>query len=169
LLQPLNVVLFSLLAHFYLLAVTQHLHDSQALAGVAKANFFMLFYRLWQRIMTGVRILSSFEATGIWPLNVTRKMNTNQPTNQPLNVSVILSRWDNDSDDGYETPPAIEADHWRAIDRLYKAVVGEDMLEDARQLCRTLHHLSAYCKLLDAEVEGLCAVIATLKSVKEDA
>ena len=72
-----------------------------------------------------------------------RKMNTNQPTNQPQDANVVFSRWDDDSDDGYEIAPAIEADDWRAINRLYKAVVGENTLEDARQLRRTLHHLSA--------------------------
>ena len=101
--------------------------------------------------MTEVRILSSLEATGIWPQN----------------ASVVLSRWDDDSNDGYETPPAIEADDWRAIDRLYKAVVGENTSEDARRLRRTLHHLSTRCELLNAENKGLSAVIATQNPAKK--
>ena len=150
-LQPLDVVLFSPLAHFYSDFVTQHLHDSRALEGVPKANFFMLFWRAWQHTMLEVRILSSFEATGIWPQN----------------ADAVLNRWHNDSDDGDEDPPAIEADDWRAIDRLYKAVVGGNNSEDAKQLRRTLHHLSARCKLLTAENKGLATVIASQKPQKK--
>ena len=150
-LQPLDVVLFSPLAHFYSDLVTEHFHDSQALAGVSKANFFMLFWRAWQQTMTKVRILSSFEVTGIWPQN----------------ASVVLNRWDSDSDDGCETPPPINPTDWRSIDRLFHVVVGENKSDDARQLRRTLHHLSARCELLTVEKEGLSAVISTQNHSKK--
>ena len=43
-LQPLDVVLFAPLAAQYSAAVTEHLHDSQALLGVTKSEFFRLFH-----------------------------------------------------------------------------------------------------------------------------
>ncbi|KAF1366007.1 hypothetical protein EJ07DRAFT_87258, partial [Lizonia empirigonia] len=82
-------------------------------------------------------ILSAFENTGIWPLNP--------------NV----------------TPPPIKAHDWRSIDRLYKAVVGENTSDDARQLCRTIHHLSASCGILTAENKGLSAAVAALNPLKK--
>lgn len=42
-LQPLDVVCFAPLAANYTKAVTEHLHSSQGLAGVKKADFFRLF------------------------------------------------------------------------------------------------------------------------------
>ena len=105
----------------------------------------MLFWRSWQQTFTETLITSAFKNTGIWPQN----------------ADVILSRWDNDSDDGYETPPPIEADDWRSIDRLYRAVVGDNTSDDARQLRRTLHHLSARCEILTFENKGLSSVVAS--------
>jgi hypothetical protein len=96
-------------------------------------------------------ILSSFEATGIWPHN----------------PAAVLSRWDDDSDDGYRTPPAIEADDWRSIDRLFERVVGDNTSGEARQLRRTLHHLSARAEMLTAENKRLSAVIATQNPLKK--
>lgn len=80
---------------------------------------------------------------------------------------MILSRWDGDSDDGYETPPPIEADDWRSLNRLFCAVVGENTSNDARRLRRTLHHLSARCEILTVENRGLSAVIATQNPSKK--
>ena len=42
---------------------------------------------------------------------------------------------------------------------MYKAVVGENTSDDARQLCRTVHHLSASCEILTAENKGLSAAV----------
>jgi hypothetical protein len=143
-LQPLDVGVFSPLAHYYSNEVTAHLHDSQALAGIPKADFFMLFWRAWQRTMRESLIKSAFEATGIWPQD----------------PSVILSRWEDDSDVDDETPPPPAADDWHTIDRLYKSVVGDDASKEARTLRRTLHHLSARCSILEVENRGLSAVVA---------
>ena len=115
-LQPLDVVCFAPLAQNYSDHVTKHLHDSQGISGVPKSDFFMLFWQAWQQTFTEKLVLSAFEHTGIWPQN----------------ADVVLSRWADDSDDGYETPPPIEADDWRAIDRLYKSVVGDCTSDDAR-------------------------------------
>ncbi|KAF1352989.1 hypothetical protein EJ07DRAFT_32150, partial [Lizonia empirigonia] len=138
---------FAPLAQNYSGAVTQHLHDSQGISGVPKSDFFMLFWRSWQQTFTKEIILSAFENTGIWPLN----------------PNVVLSRWGDVSDSEYETPPPIKAHDWRLIDRLYKAVVGENTSDDARQLRRTIHHLSASCGILTAENKGLSAAAKRLE------
>ncbi|KAF1357691.1 hypothetical protein EJ07DRAFT_74254, partial [Lizonia empirigonia] len=142
---------FAPLAQNYSGAVTQHLHDSQGISGVPKSDFFMLFWRSWQQTFTKELILSAFENTGIWPLN----------------PNVVLSRWDDVSDSEYETPPPIKAHDWRSIDRLYKAVVGENTSDDARQLRRTIHHLSASCGILTAENKGLSAAVAAQNPLKK--
>ncbi|KAF1365547.1 hypothetical protein EJ07DRAFT_95212 [Lizonia empirigonia] len=111
----------------------------------------MLFWRSWQQTFTKELILSAFENTGIWPLN----------------PNVLLSRWDDISDSEYETPPLIKAHDWRSIDRLYKAIVGENTSDDARQLRRTIHHLSASCGILTAENKGLSAAVAAQNPLKK--
>ena len=95
-----------------------------------------------------------------------RKMNTNQPS-KPQNASVVLSWWDSDSDDSYETPPPIDPNDWRSIDGLFHVVVEENRSDDARQLRRTFHHLSARCELLTVKKEGFSAVISTQNLTKK--
>ena len=102
-LQPLDVVCFAPLAQNYSDFVTKHLHDSQGISGISKSDFFMLFWQSWQQTFTKKLVTSAFEHTDIWPQN----------------ANVILNRWDDDSDDGYKTPPPIKAEDWRSIDRLY--------------------------------------------------
>ncbi|KAF1364494.1 hypothetical protein EJ07DRAFT_58168, partial [Lizonia empirigonia] len=63
----------------------------------------------------------------------------------PLNPNVVLSRWGDVSD----------------------TVVGENTSDDARQLRRTIHHLSASCGILTAENKGLSAAVAAQNPLKK--
>ena len=68
-LQPLDVVLFSPLASKYSNTVTNHLHNSQALAGVKKSDFFHLFYKSWTEVFTTELVQRAFEVAAIHPQN----------------------------------------------------------------------------------------------------
>ena len=68
-LQPLDVVCFAPLASNYDKEVTEHLHDSQALASIKKSDFFRLFNASWANTFTKDLVLQSFKATGISPPN----------------------------------------------------------------------------------------------------
>lgn len=150
-LQPLDVVLFAPLASQYSNAVTEHLHSSQALLGVPKSEFFRLFYQSWVATFREELIVSSFVNTGIFPQD----------------PSVILQRFEQGSSNEPSTPPPIEGDDWRAIDRLFKSVVGEQASEESKQLRRTLHHLAAENELTRAENAGLRTVVTHLNPLKK--
>ena len=150
-LQPLDVVCFAPLASQYSAAVTEHLHSAQALMGVPKSEFFRLFYQSWVATFRGELIVSAFVNTGIFPQD----------------PSVILHRFERSSSSEPSTPPPIEGDDWRSIDRLYKSVVAEKDSEEAKQLRRTLHYMSARHELINAENKGLRSVIAELNPLKK--
>lgn len=142
-LQPLNVVCFGPLASEYSTIVTEHLHSSQGLLGVPKSDFFRLFYKVWESAFRPELVISSFVNTGIFPQD----------------PSVILHRFERDSSSEPSTPPAIDGDDWRSIDRLFKSVVGESSSVEAKQLRRTIHHLAARIEILSAENQGLRSTI----------
>jgi hypothetical protein len=150
-LQPLDVVLFAPLAAQYSAAVTEHLHDSQALLGVPKSEFFRLFHQSWVATFRKELIISSFVNTGIFPQN----------------PSVILQRFERGSSNEPSTPPPIDGDDWRSIDRLFKSVVGKQASEESKQLRRTLHYLAVQNELTAAENKGLRSAITQLNPLKK--
>jgi hypothetical protein len=74
-LQPLDVVCFKPLSLNYARLLDEHTHQSQGFLPVKKGDFFSLFWEAWVETITKSMILSSFEATGISPLNATPNIN----------------------------------------------------------------------------------------------
>jgi hypothetical protein len=68
-LQPLDVVVFSPLSAAYSQELVQHLHCTQGLIPVKKADFFLLFWPAYDVSFTSSNILKAFEATGVSPAN----------------------------------------------------------------------------------------------------
>ncbi|KAF1934447.1 DDE-domain-containing protein, partial [Didymella exigua CBS 183.55] len=66
-LQPLDVVCFAPLAHFYTIELTEYLQQSLGWLPVKKGDFFPLFWRAWVKSFTESTVLSSFRVTGICP------------------------------------------------------------------------------------------------------
>ncbi|KAF9729983.1 hypothetical protein PMIN01_11916 [Paraphaeosphaeria minitans] len=73
-------------------------------------------------------------------------MNTNQPTNQPLNPARILDRFDQSTPSDQETPnsstSALSASDWQKINQLLKAVVNVGGDNWAKKLSQTVHYLT---------------------------
>ena len=67
--QPLDVVCFAPLGQNYNRALTNRPHKALGWVLVKKHGFFLLFWEAWTNTCTEKLILSSFEATGISPLN----------------------------------------------------------------------------------------------------
>lgn len=68
-LQPLDVGVFSPLAHAYSEEIDQLIQSSCGFSRMTKRNFWKLFHTAWTRALTLKNIKSGFAATGIHPLN----------------------------------------------------------------------------------------------------
>jgi hypothetical protein len=68
-LQPLDVGLFSPLATRYGQQLDRKITDSQGLSAVIKRDFYYLFKPAFEQAFSVQNITSSFEKTGIYPLN----------------------------------------------------------------------------------------------------
>jgi DDE superfamily endonuclease len=66
-LQPLDVGLFSPLAHFYTQEIDKLLFESQGLTHITKRHFWRLFSVAWQKAFSPSNINSAFKATGLKP------------------------------------------------------------------------------------------------------
>jgi hypothetical protein len=92
------------------------------------------------------------------PIN-RRKMNTNQPTNQPLDPDIILDRFRHTTPDRSPSTSsgssAYSADEWLKACSLLRGVVKGPRSRGARKLGQTIHHLSIQNELLNTEVEDL--------------
>jgi transposase len=147
-LQPLDVVLFSPLSYNYSHELNQHLHQSQALIGVEKRDFFLLFWPAWRTTMRPELIQRSFEATGVWPMD----------------AEVILKRFTatiSGQDEDTELQEVGDGDSWNDIRKILDAAVADKANAEAKRLSSTLHSLQVQNELLHHENEGLRAAITT--------
>jgi hypothetical protein len=126
-LQPLDVVCFKPLSSAYSKELTNHLQKTQGLIPVKKGDFFPLFWRAWVSSFTTETILSSFEATGIWPME----------------PEVILNRFQEegtrDQREGEGGPSALKERNWRQMERLVRSAVKDTAAEESKALSQTLH------------------------------
>ena len=82
-LQPLDDGLFGPLASAYSSELSSHHSASQGLLPVKKADFYGLFKLAYAKSFTESNIISSFEATGIWPMDPSPVLDRLQPTTPP--------------------------------------------------------------------------------------
>lgn len=147
-LQPLDVVLFSPLSYNYSHELNQHLHQSQALIGVKKRDFFLLFWSAWSTTIRPELIKRSFEATGVWPMD----------------AEVMLKRFNattSGQDEDTELQEVGNGDSWNDIRKTLDAAVADKANAEAKRLSSTLHSLQVQNELLHHENEGLRATITT--------
>jgi DDE superfamily endonuclease len=68
-LQPLDVGLFTPLAHYYTQEIDALLYESQGLTHITKRHFWRLFSAAWKKAFCKANIDSAFKATGLKPWN----------------------------------------------------------------------------------------------------
>ena len=68
-LQPLDVSLFSPLAHYYQELLNKWIHETQALSSMSKRRFWKLFWPAWQLAFTEKNIESGWKKTGLNPFD----------------------------------------------------------------------------------------------------
>jgi hypothetical protein len=149
-LQPLDVVLFKLLATAYSSELARQTYRSQGLLSINKADFIPLFRSAYASAFTPANIVTSFEATGIWPMDSSRVTDQFRYTSPAPNDSSDLS------------PTS-----WKRVERLLQQTVTDTSNEVVRRLEASIHRASTKTKLLRYENEGLRASLATKNKRKK--
>jgi hypothetical protein len=146
-LQPLDVVCFKPLSTAYSNKLSLHLQKSQGLVPIKKGDFFPLFWEAWGVAFKKETILSSFEATGVWPMNPDRVLKRFKKKTTP-------------------EPSSLPESDWVRMERLLRSVVHTPTNESKRLSC-TLHHLQVQNELLNYENDGLREALITKKKHKK--
>jgi hypothetical protein len=120
-LQPLDVVCFKPLSTAYSNKLSFYLQKSQGLVPIKKGDFFLLFWDAWGVAFKKETVLSSFEATGVWPMNRDR----------------VLKRFKKETT---PEPTSLPESDWVCMERLLRSVVHTPT-DETKRLSRTLHHL----------------------------
>jgi hypothetical protein len=147
-LQPLDVGMFGPLSAAYSTELSQHLQHSQGVLPVKKGDFFPLFWAAWETSFTRDNILSSFEATGLCPIDADR----------------VLQRFNTTTSEQDEDPELWEegdSSTWRQLRNLFNAAVSDKSTVAAKALSAALHSLQANNEFLHTENQGYRAAIAT--------
>lgn len=153
--QPLDVVMFRPLSAAYSSELRQQQYRSLGLLPVKKADFFPLFWSAYTSSFTEKNILSSFKATGIWPMDrsvVTKKF---QPSTPP-------------QESGNTASSHLSPSDWQRMERLLKDAVKEGTDEAVKKLEASFHRASTQNKLLHHQNEGLLASLDTKNKRKKN-
>jgi hypothetical protein len=97
-------------------------------------------------------------------------MNTNQPTNQPLEPDVILNRFAEtpaSSDLDSNSSSAYSNEDWLKMETLLRRIAKDKSSRDAKKMRRSIHHISVKSSLLQHEIDGLKKTLKTQKKHKK--
>jgi hypothetical protein len=143
-LQPLDVVLFKPLATAYSSELGRQTYRSQGLLSINKADFIPLFRSAYALAFTPANIITSFEATGIWPMDPSLFTEKFKYTSPPPNGDI--------SD--------LSPTSWKRVEQSLQQAVKDTSDQVVRRLEASIHRASTETKLLRHENEGLRASLA---------
>jgi hypothetical protein len=143
-LQPLDVVLFAPLARAYTSELSSQTTNSQGLLSISKSSFIPLFRSAYASAFTPANIITSFEATGIWPIDRTR----------------VTSKLDYPSPASQEASPT----SWQHVEQVLDQVVKDPEERAVRRLKASIHRAATATKLLSHELDGLKASFTAKKA-----
>jgi hypothetical protein len=132
-LQPLDVVMFAPLAAAYKTELARFLNRSQGLTSITKRDFYRWFDAPWRSSFNEELIRTSFEATGISPLDlgvILKRFKTPQPEISQPNLSG-------------STKSVLRASDWRKIEQLLRQELDDIYDQNSKKLSRTIHTISA--------------------------
>jgi hypothetical protein len=155
-LQPLDVGIFSPLAHAYSQEIDQLIQSSFGFTRLTKRSFWRLFAAAWERSVTVSNIKSAFSAPGIFPLQpekVLRSIKTRTPS--PVNSDNDLMR---------RTPGSV-----RGVRRLAKEIHKEQAMHTAKmeEIIRACGKLAIQNEILQHENTGLRAALVGEKKKRK--
>jgi hypothetical protein len=141
-LQPLDVVLFSLLSRNYTTELNRNLQRSQGITRITKRDFFRIFWAAWSSTIRRDTILKSFQATGVWLIDadvVLKRFNT-RPQRHAHDLE-IREQGDGDS--------------WIQLRKVFNAAVANKAKVEAKWLSQSIHSLQVNNAILHDQNEGL--------------
>ena len=144
-LQPLDVVMFSLLAASYKAELAALIDRGQGLTSITKRDFFTLFYTAWSSSFKNTTLVrKAFETTGISPLNPNAILKRFKPPPEKLRPSSSSS-----------SSSVLSASDWRKIEQLLRQAVDDLQDSNTKKLSRTIHTISVKNTLLEHENKQL--------------
>ena len=149
-LQPLDVSLFSPLATFYTQQLEDFIHGSHGLLGLAKRDFFGLFWPAYIKAFTLANIASGWRKTGLLPFDsdlvisqVTKHSNSNKDDiSRPVSNHSLGSS-------------ALSLISMRKLRELVKLAANKEYSTTKRKLENTIVHLQDKVVTLEKENKGL--------------
>jgi hypothetical protein len=151
-LQPLDVGIFSPLAHAYSQEIDQLIQSSGGFSRLTKRSFWRLFSAAWKRSMTVSNIKSAFSSPGIYPFAPKKVLDSiKKKTPSPEN---------SDSDVKRKTPGSV-----RGVRRLAKEIHKEQGVHTAKieEIIRACGKLAIENEILKHENSGLHAALVNEK------
>lgn len=155
-LQPLDVGIFSPLAHAYSQEIDQLIQSSCGFSRLTKRSFWRLFAAAWERSVTFSNIKSAFAGPGIFPLEP-EKVLTSIKTKTP-------SPANSDNDVKRKTPGSV-----RGLRRLAKEIREEQAMHTANMeaIIRACGKLAIQNEILQHENTGLRAALIEEKKKRK--
>ena len=154
-LQPLDVALFKPLSTAYSKLLDERISQSQGLLPIKKSDFFELWRSAYTSAFTTRNILTSFECTGIWPMDRSKIISRFYRTPTPPEASKAVSQ--------------VSPTDWHSVDRLLKQVVKDTGDEIVQRLTKSIHRAATETKLLRHENKGLRTSLLTQTKRKGNA
>ena len=155
-LQPLDVGLFSPLANYYSQAINRLLHESQGFCSLTKRDFWSMFSKAWEHAFHAINMRSTFEATGLHPL-------------QPKKVIIeAQKRETTPKEELLEEKPCKTPRSSRGLRRLYQRLEKEGKVHpDAKKLLHAGEKLATKANIAQHEVNGLRKAIVHEKKKRK--
>ena len=139
-LQPLDKVFFARLSAHYDDQLAEFLMETQGLVPVNKCEFLSLFWRAWTATAKDKYVLSSFEVTGIQPVDPSRildKFKADTLSEEPTHTARQQQ----------QNPQSLP--DWRVAERLLRTTVKDAASPEAKKLSIELHSLVTRVELLE--------------------
>lgn len=143
-LQPLDVGIFSPLAHAYSKEIDQLIQSSCGFTRVTKRSFWILFKSSWTQALTLENIRSSFATPGIFPVNSSKTLNSLKYQTPSPTCS--------DNESKRETPASV-----RGLRRITKHISKEEdsISADMALIIRGSQKIAIRAEILEHENKGL--------------
>lgn len=155
-LQPLDVGIFSPLAHAYSQEIDQLIQSSRGFSRLTKRSFWRLFAAAWERSVTVSNVKSAFSSPGILPLEPEKVLKSiKAKTPSPESSDNDLKR---------KTPGSV-----RGVRRLAKEIHKEQAVHTAKmeEIIRACGKLAIKNELLKHENTGLRAALVEEKKKRK--
>ena len=138
-LQPLDVSLYSPLAHYYSQNLDEWIHKTQGLTRISKRHFFSIFWPAFQSAFTTKNVFSGWERTGLHPFD------------PEVVLSQIRTQERPNSSSGGSGVSVLSTHDWRKVRKLVAEAMAGVLQPEARKMIRTIDQLTVQNSILTTQ------------------